>query len=107
MGADPVDVHLPRFAPLLRRAHEMVKTNALIRTASWKRRPLRPNRTVARPDKNAQERAFDHRTLVYAQRERTEPLPSRQLWFGLENDRQLARREAAMKFGGAMVVLWD
>lgn len=31
MDVDPVDVHLPRFAPLLRRAHEMVKTNALIR----------------------------------------------------------------------------
>ena len=27
--------------------------------------------------KNAQERALDHRSVVYAQRERTEPLPGR------------------------------
>ena len=56
-------------------------------------KPLRPDGRVARPDKNAQERALDYGTVVYAERERREPLPSGQLRSGPENNRQLAGRE--------------
>ena len=54
-------------------------------------------RTVARPDKNAQECAFDYRAVVYAERKRAESLPSRQLWSGPENHRPLAGRYAGRK----------
>ena len=60
-------------------------------------KPLRPDGRVARPDKNAQERALDYGTVVYAERERREPLPSGQLRSGPENNRQLAGRDAARK----------
>ena len=51
-----------------------------------------PDGTVARPDKNAQERALNHGALVYPERERTEPLPRRQIRFGPQNHRQLVGR---------------
>ena len=62
-----------------------------------------PDGTVARPDKNAQERALNHGALVDAERERGESLPSRQLWSGPQDHRQLVGRLGLERRG----VLWS